>query len=176
MNRIEGILPPPVEWKSKPSWVKGSPWQLFHQTPVCLGNDSSRPSTQRSSSIWSTHGKYNPSRALVNVFCLLSTTIDAFHNFFWLNWSDVKTSELQSSSFASLSSSRDALPHKRWGVMCGQGLCIGSWVGVIDSLRVGFRHVEVDIILPTIHFSKQLNYNLECHHGHVERWQEDRQQ
>ena len=35
---------------------------------------------------------------------------------------------------------------------------------------------EADIILPTIHFSKQLNYNLEWHHGHVERHQEDKQQ
>ena len=34
---------------------------------------------------------------------------------------------------------------------------------------------EANISLPTIHFSKQLNYNLEWHHGHVERWQEDRQ-
>ena len=25
--------------------------------------------------------------------------------------------------------------------MCGQGWCIGSWVGVIDSLSVGLRHL-----------------------------------
>ena len=35
---------------------------------------------------------------------------------------------------------------------------------------------EADIILPTIHFSKQLNYNLEWHRRHVERGHEDRQQ
>ena len=34
---------------------------------------------------------------------------------------------------------------------------------------------EADIFLPTIHFFKQLNYNLEWHHGHIEQHQEDRQ-
>ena len=29
--------------------------------------------------------------------------------------------------------------------------------------------MEADIILPMIHFSKQLNYNLEWHRGHIER-------
>ena len=35
---------------------------------------------------------------------------------------------------------------------------------------------EADIILPTIPFSKQLNYNLEWHRRHIERQKEDRQQ
>ena len=35
---------------------------------------------------------------------------------------------------------------------------------------------EADIILPTIHFSKYLNYNIEWHRGHVERQKEDQQQ
>ena len=35
---------------------------------------------------------------------------------------------------------------------------------------------EADIILPTIHFSKQLNYNIEFLCRHVERQQEDQQQ
>ena len=35
---------------------------------------------------------------------------------------------------------------------------------------------EADIILKTIHFSKQLNYNLEWNRGHIERRKENQQQ
>ena len=35
---------------------------------------------------------------------------------------------------------------------------------------------EADIILPMIHFSKSLKYNLEWHHRHIERQKEDMQQ
>ena len=75
-----------------------------HMLHVRLDNDKAQPSTQRASSIQSTHGKYNPSRALVNGFCLLSTNIVAFRHCFRLNWSDVEMPS-QSSSFAFLSSS-----------------------------------------------------------------------
>ena len=45
----------------------------------------------------------------------------------------------------------------------------------------GTNHVttditEVDIILPAIHFPKQLEYNLRWHRGHTERHKDDRQQ
>ena len=119
-------------WKPTPSWVKGSPWQLFHQTHVRLGNDTTQPSTQQASSIQSTHGKYNPSRALVNGFCLLSTNIVAFSNCFWLNWSGMSD---QSISFASLSSFHGHTRQNRLAVLpslhlkasltasCGLRLC-----------------------------------------------------
>ena len=35
---------------------------------------------------------------------------------------------------------------------------------------------EEDIILPTWHFSKQLEYNLEWYHGPIEKCKDDRQQ
>ena len=35
---------------------------------------------------------------------------------------------------------------------------------------------DADIILPMIHSSKQLEYNLEWHRGHIERRKVDRQQ
>ena len=69
---------------------EGMPRRLFRQTHARLGNDSAQPSTQQASSIQSIHGKYNPSRALVDGFCLFSTSIVAFRNCFLLNWSDVQ--------------------------------------------------------------------------------------
>ena len=79
---------------------EGKPPATFpSDTCVRLDNDTAQPSTQRASSIRSTHGKYNPFRALINGLCLLSTIIFAFRNCFWLNWSDASD---QSSSYASL--------------------------------------------------------------------------
>ena len=130
--------PPPRGVKTYTTWVKGSPWRLFHQTHVRIDNDTAQPSIQRASSIRSTHGKYKLSRALVNGFCLLSTNIVAFRKCFLLNWSDASD---QSSSFASLSSSHG---HTRRKTHClyGQGWCIGSWVGVIDSFSLALHHLD----------------------------------
>ena len=117
-------------WKPTPSWAKGSPWWLFRQTHLRLGNDSAQPSTQWASSIWSIHSKYYPSRALVNGFCLLNTNIIAFRN------------SSQSSSFASLSSShrhtRRNTPQtmRVWCVVRGRGsvLVVGAWGYVLIVL------------------------------------------
>ena len=70
---------------------EGKPRRLFHQTHVRLDNDTAQPLTQGAASIRSTHGKYNPSRALVDGFCLLSTNIVAFRNCFWLIFSDASS-------------------------------------------------------------------------------------
>ena len=94
-------------------------------------NDTSQPSTQQASSIQSTHGKCNPSRALVDGFYVLSTTIVAFRNCFLLNLSDVETSESQSFSFASLSSSYGHMQcnapqtMRAWCVVGGGVLVVG---------------------------------------------------
>ena len=45
-----------------------------------------------------------------------------------------------------------------------------------DTKHITPDMTEADIILPTIHFSKKLNYNLEWHSGNIEQRQEDRQQ
>ena len=118
-------------WKPTPSWVKGRLWQFFHETPVRLNNDTAHPSTQQASSIWSTHSKYNPSRALVNGFCHFSTNIVAFRNWFLLNWSDVETPS-QLSSFASLSLShehtrRNASQTMRVWCMVRDGVLAKMW-------------------------------------------------
>ena len=124
---------------------KGKPPATFSSDTFMPHNDSSQPSTQRASSIRSTHGKYNPSRALVDSFCLLSTTIVAFCNRFQLNWSDVETSESQSSSFASLPSSHGHT--QRAPSQTTRVWCIGSWVGVIDSLSVGLRLAGLKVVM-----------------------------
>lgn len=44
-----------------------------------------------------------------------------------------------------------------------------------DTKHITPDMTEAVIILPTIHVSKQLSYNLEWHRGHIDRRQEDRQ-
>ena len=102
-------------WKLTPSWVKKIPWWLSPHTDVCHLNVSVRPSTQQTRNIRSANSKYNPSRALVNGFCLFRANIVAFHHYFQLNWSGVETtSGAQSSSFPSLSSSHGPRANRLW--------------------------------------------------------------
>ena len=98
---ISDVKPPPHGVKTYTIMGEGKPPVLF-LSDTC---DLAQPSTQWASSIWSTHSKHIPSRALVDGFCLLSTNIVAFCNCFLLNWSDVTNTSSQSLSFASLSSS-----------------------------------------------------------------------
>ena len=56
-----------------------------------------------------------------------------------------------------------------------------NWSASTSTTKFDMKHItpdmtEADIILPTIHFSKHLNYNLEWHCGHVERRKEDQHQ
>ena len=131
--------------------VKGSSQWLSPHTDVCHLNVSAQPSTQQTRSIRSAHGKYNPSRALVNGFCLLRANIVAFRHCFQLNWSDVKaTSGSQSYFFPSLSSS-----HGHWlrnapqtlrarCVVSGQWWCIGGWIRRVVGLM---EHVDTHLLL-----------------------------
>lgn len=53
--------------------------------------------------------------------------------------------------------------------------CISKY-NDFDMSHITPDMTEADIILPMIHFSKSLKYNLEWHHRHIERQKEDMQQ
>ena len=53
--------------------------------------------------------------------------------------------------------------------------CINKYYD-FDMNHITPDMTEAHIIVPTIHFSKQINYKIEWHHGHIERQKEDIQQ
>ena len=124
-------------------WEAPGNFSVRHMYASAITHHNLQP--QQTSRIWYTHGNYNPSRALVDGFCLLSTNIVAFRNCFQLNlvWRGnirVAIIFLCIPIIITWTHAMQCTTNNE-GVVCGQWWCIGGWVGVIESFRVGLCHL-----------------------------------